>query len=67
MKSSILSNFLKPHQLLTKDYKEKKFSRVQLKKIKNDMKKFAEIDKKNIKFQINEIGESVFEIKKIAN
>ena len=67
LKSSILSNFLKPHQLLTKDYKEKKFSRVQLKKIKNDMKKFAEIDKKNIKFQINEIGESVFEIKKIAN
>ena len=24
LKSSVLSNFLKPHQLLTKDYKEKK-------------------------------------------
>ena len=67
LKSSILSNFLKPHQLLTKDYKEKKFSKVSLKKIQNDLNKFAKIDKKNIKFQINEIGESVFEIRKIVN
>lgn len=67
LKSSFLSNFLKPHQLLTKEYKDKKFSKVSLKKIQNDLNKFAKIDKKNIKFQINEIGESVFEIRKIAN
>ena len=67
LKSSFLSNFLKPHQLLTKEYKDKKFSKASLKKIQNDLNKFAKIDKENIKFQINEIGESVFEIRKIAN
>ena len=67
LKSSVLSNFLKPHQLLTKDYKEKKFSNVSLKKIRNDLNKFAKIDKKKIKFQINKLDKSVFEIRRIIN
>ena len=62
--SSILPYFFSGNILLTKEYKKQKFGSLDIAEIKNNFKKFDNIEKNKIKVNIKMISKNIFELKR---
>jgi len=62
--SSILPYFFSGNILLSKEYKKQKFGSLDIAEIKNNLKKFDNIEKNKIKVNIKMISKNIFELKR---